>query len=101
MAKEGKRIKAARKAVESEKLYQLSEAISLVKKNAGAKFDETIELALSLGVDAKHSDQSVRGVVTMPNGLGKNIRVAVFAKDAKADEAKKAGAIHFLCFVVK
>ena len=72
--------------------YELSEAIKLVKKTASTKFDETIELALNLGVDPRHSDQMVRGAVSLPNGTGKTVRVAVFAKDDKADEARQAGA---------
>lgn len=92
MAREGKRIKAAKEAVELNKLYALTDAVALVKGNAKAKFDETIEVALNLGVDPKHADQMVRGVVAMPNGIGKTLRVAVFAKGPKAEEAKKAGA---------
>ena len=88
----GKRIKAAQAAVEKNKLYSLDEAVKLVKANATAKFDETVEIAINLGVDPRHADQMVRGVVAMPNGTGKTMRVAVFAKDAKADEAKAAGA---------
>ncbi len=78
--------------VDREKFYGVDEAISLVKGNATAKFDETIEVALNLGVDPRHSDQMVRGVVNLPKGTGKSVRVAVFAKGAKADEAKAAGA---------
>lgn len=74
------------------KLYSLEEAVKLVKERATAKFDETIEVALNLGVDPRHADQMVRGVVELPNGSGRSVRVAVFAKDAKADEAKEAGA---------
>jgi len=92
MAKIGKRTAAAKAAVESEKLYVLSEAVKLIKGNATAKFDETVEIAVNLGVDPKHADQMVRGVVSLPNGTGKNVRVAVFAKGDKADEAKAAGA---------
>lgn len=92
MAKQGKRIKAAYEGLDTQKVYSLSEAIALVKKGATAKFDETIDVAMNLGVDPKHADQMVRGTVSMPNGLGKTVRVAVFAKDAKAEEAKKAGA---------
>ncbi|SVE59391.1 uncharacterized protein METZ01_LOCUS512245, partial [marine metagenome] len=72
--------------------YELPEAIRLVKETASTKFDETVELALNLGVDPRHSDQMVRGAVSLPNGTGKTVRVAVFAKDAKAEEAKEAGA---------
>ena len=79
-------------AVDADKLYGVDEAIKLAKDNATAKFDETIEVALNLGVDPRHADQMVRGVVTLPKGTGKTVRVAVFAKGAKADEAKEAGA---------
>lgn len=92
MAREGKRIKAVKATVEAGKAYSLTEAVSLVKGNAKSKFDETVEVALNLGVDPKHADQMVRGVVAMPNGIGKTLRVAVFAKGPKAEEAKKAGA---------
>ncbi|WP_299346091.1 50S ribosomal protein L1 [uncultured Maritalea sp.] len=92
MAKLGKRTVAAREAVDRKKLYKLEEAIALVKSNATAKFDETIEVAINLGVDPRHADQMVRGVVALPNGTGRTARVAVFARDAKADEAKAAGA---------
>jgi large subunit ribosomal protein L1 len=92
MANLGKRTKAARATIDRKKVYDLGEAVKLVKANALAKFDETIEVAINLGVDPRHADQMVRGVVNLPNGTGKNIRVAVFAKDAKADEAKAAGA---------
>jgi large subunit ribosomal protein L1 len=91
MAKLSKRQKALT-AVDREKFYGVDEAISLVKDNATAKFDETIEIALNLGVDPRHADQMVRGVVNLPKGTGKTVRVAVFAKGAKADEAKSAGA---------
>ena len=93
MAKQSKRKQAALAAVDRERTYPLAEAVSLVKANAAAtKFDETIEIAMNLGVDPRHADQMVRGVVAMPNGTGKTMRVAVFARDAKADEARKAGA---------
>ena len=93
MAKQSKRKQAALAAVDRERIYPLAEAVSLVKANAAAsKFDETIEIAMNLGVDPCHADQMVRGVVAMPNGTGKTMRVAVFARDAKADEAKEAGA---------
>jgi large subunit ribosomal protein L1 len=88
----GKRIRAARESVDRVKLYPIDEAVKLVKERAKAKFDETIEIALNLGVDPKQADQMVRGVVNLPNGTGRTLRVAVFAKGAKADEAKKAGA---------
>ena len=87
-----KRIKSAREGIDPKKLYSLEEAVKLVKERAIAKFDETIEVALNLGVDPRHADQMVRGVVELPNGSGRSVRVAVFAKDAKADEAKEAGA---------
>jgi len=87
-----KRMKAALAVVDREKAYGLGEAVKLVKGNAKAKFDETIEVALNLGVDPRHADQMVRGVVLLPNGTGKTLRVAVFAKGPKADEAKAAGA---------
>lgn len=92
MAKTGKRIKNARETVERERLYPLGEAVKLVKDNATAKFDETVELAMNLGVDPRHADQMVRGVVSLPNGTGRSLRVGVFAKGEKADEAKAAGA---------
>jgi large subunit ribosomal protein L1 len=91
MAKLTKRQKALT-AVDSTKFYGVDEAIGLVKQNATAKFDETVEVALNLGVDPRHADQMVRGVVNLPKGTGKTVRVAVFAKGAKADEAKAAGA---------
>ncbi|MEC8029405.1 MAG: 50S ribosomal protein L1 [Pseudomonadota bacterium] len=87
-----KRIKSAREGIDPKKIYCLEEAVKLVKERATAKFDETIEVALNLGVDPRHADQMVRGVVELPNGSGRSVRVAVFAKDAKADEAKEAGA---------
>ncbi|MEC8476835.1 MAG: 50S ribosomal protein L1 [Pseudomonadota bacterium] len=87
-----KRIKSAIEGIDPKKLYSLEEAVKLVKERATAKFDETIEVALNLGVDPRHADQMVRGVVELPNGSGRSVRVAVFAKDAKADEAKEAGA---------
>ena len=92
MAKLGKRTKAVREAVAGKSDLTVEEAVSLVKTNATAKFDETIEIAMNLGVDTRHADQMVRGVVGLPNGTGKTVRVAVFARDAKADEAKAAGA---------
>jgi large subunit ribosomal protein L1 len=87
-----KKQKALAGSVDREKFYGVDEAISLVKKNATSKFDETVELALNLGVDPRHADQMVRGVVNLPKGTGKTVRVAVFAKGAKAEEATKAGA---------
>ncbi len=92
MAKHGKRYRAAHGTVDIEKVYGVSEAIALVKSNATSKFDETIEVAVNLGVDPKYADQMVRGMVSMPAGTGKDVRVAVFARDAKAEEAQKAGA---------
>jgi len=92
MAKPGKRIVKANEGIDRKKLYVLDEAVKMVKARAGAKFDETIEVALNLGVDPRHADQMVRGVVNLPSGTGKTVRVAVFAKDAKADEARAAGA---------
>ena len=92
MAKHGKRMKVIREAVQGKSLLPLGEAVALVKSNATAKFDETIEIALNLGVDPRHADQLVRGTVNLPNGTGKTLRVAVFAKGPKAEEATKAGA---------
>jgi large subunit ribosomal protein L1 len=92
MSKPGKRFTAAKATVNRDKLYTLEEAVKLVKDAAKAKFDETIEVALNLGVDPRHADQMVRGVCQLPNGSGRKQRVAVFAKGAKAEEAKKAGA---------
>lgn len=92
MAKLGKRTRAAREAVKGKENLTVEEAVALVKSNASAKFDETIEIAMNLGVDTRHADQMVRGVVGLPNGTGKSVRVAVFARDAKADEAREAGA---------
>src|SRR5580698_9853770 len=88
----GKRLKKAREGVDREKLYPLTDAIKMVKERAKSKFDETIEIAMNLGVDPRHADQMVRGVVTLPNGTGRTLRVAVFARGAKAEEAKAAGA---------
>jgi large subunit ribosomal protein L1 len=88
----GKRMTAANEAVDKNKLYALDEAVKIVKSFATAKFDETIEVAINLGVDPRHADQMVRGVIELPSGTGRNQRVAVFARDAKADEAKAAGA---------
>src|SRR5688500_13887845 len=92
MAKLTKKQKTQANSVEREKLYGVDEALGIVKSNATAKFDETIEVALNLGVDPRHADQMVRGVVNLPKGTGKTVRVAVFAKGAKADEATAAGA---------
>jgi large subunit ribosomal protein L1 len=87
-----KRIAAARAAVDRSKSYSLAEAVALAKANAKAKFDETIEISINLGIDPRHADQMVRGVVGLPNGTGKTLRVGVFARGAKADEARAAGA---------
>ena len=92
MAKIGKRLKKAYASFDNEKLYSLAEAVQNVKKNASVKFDETVEIALNLGVDPRHADQQVRGMVQLPNGTGKTVRVAVFARDERAEEAKAAGA---------
>ncbi|WP_170328792.1 50S ribosomal protein L1 [Ruegeria arenilitoris] len=92
MAKLGKRTRAAREAVAGKENLSIEEAVALVKANATSKFDETIEIAMNLGVDTRHADQMVRGVVGLPNGTGKAMRVAVFARGPKADEAKEAGA---------
>jgi large subunit ribosomal protein L1 len=92
MAKLSKRVKKAQEGVDIAKAYSIEEAVKLIKARATAKFDETIELALNLGIDPRHADQMVRGVVSLPNGTGRTLRVAVFAKGAKAEEAKKAGA---------
>lgn len=92
MVKVAKRTAAARSKVDRDQQYSISDAVRIVKENATAKFDETIEVAVNLGVDPKHADQMVRGVVNLPNGTGRTVRVAVFARDAKAEEAKAAGA---------
>jgi large subunit ribosomal protein L1 len=90
--KEGKRIRGAREGIEVTKLYPIQDAVKLIKERAKAKFDETIEISMNLGVDPRHADQMVRGVCNLPNGSGRTVRVAVFARGAKADEAKAAGA---------
>ena len=92
MSKIGKRLKAAREGVDRVKTYPLKDAVKLVKERAKAKFDETVEVSMNLGVDPKHADQMVRGVCNLPNGSGRTQRVAVFAKGPKAEEAKAAGA---------
>lgn len=92
MSKLGKRTANIREGVDPAKAYPLPEAVKMVKERAKAKFDETVEIAMNLGVDPKHADQMVRGVVNLPNGTGRSQRVAVFARGAKADEAKAAGA---------
>src|SRR6202012_4039983 len=88
----GKRTTKAREGVDREKLYPIVDAIKMVKERAKSKFDETVEIAINLGVDPRHADQMVRGVVTLPNGTGRTLRVGVFARGAKAEEAKAAGA---------
>src|SRR5690348_17532640 len=92
MAQTGKRIRSAREGIEVTKLYPLADAVKLIKERATAKFDETFEVSMNLGVDPRHADQMVRGVANLPNGSGRTVRVAVFARGAKADEAKAAGA---------
>ena len=92
MGKVGKKFLSAKKVFEEKKDLSLEEAVNLVKNNASAKFDETIDIAINLGVDPKHADQMVRGVCALPHGNGKDVRVAVFAKGEKAEEAKKSGA---------
>ncbi len=88
----GKKLVKAREGIDRQKLYPIAEAIRMVKERTQAKFDETIEIAINLGVDPRHADQMVRGVVTLPNGTGRTLRVGVFARGAKAEEAKAAGA---------
>jgi large subunit ribosomal protein L1 len=92
MARHGKRTRAVREGIDRTKLYPLDQAVNMVKERAKAKFDETIEVAMNLGVDPRHADQMVRGVCNLPNGSGRTVRVGVFARGAKADEAKAAGA---------
>jgi large subunit ribosomal protein L1 len=92
MAKHGKRTEKSREGIDRMKLYPIDEAVKMIKTRANAKFDETIEVAMNLGVDPRHADQMVRGVANLPNGSGRSVRVAVFARGAKADEAKAAGA---------
>lgn len=92
MAKSGKRIRAARQDVDRERAYPLEEAVKMVKEKSSAKFDETVDIAMNLGVDPKHADQMVRGVCNLPKGSGRTVRVGVFARGPKADEAKAAGA---------
>jgi large subunit ribosomal protein L1 len=88
----GKRVTKSREGIDVNKAYPLEEAVKLIKERAKSKFDETIEIAMNLGVDPRHADQMVRGVVTLPNGTGRTLRVGVFARGAKADEARAAGA---------
>ncbi len=92
MGKVGKRLKGAYEAIDREAVYDVAEAVKMVKEQAQAKFDETVEISVNLGIDPRHADQMVRGVVTLPNGTGKSVRVAVFAKGDKAKEAADAGA---------
>jgi large subunit ribosomal protein L1 len=92
MAEHGKRYRKAREGIDRDKFYALDEAVKLIKERAKAKFDETIEVAMNLGVDPRHADQMVRGVVNLPNGSGRTVRVGVFARGPKAEEAKAAGA---------
>ena len=92
MAKLGKRTRAAREAFAGKEDISVEDAVALIKANANAKFDESVEIAMNLGVDPRHADQMVRGTVTLPNGTGKSVRVAVFARGAKAEEAQAAGA---------
>jgi large subunit ribosomal protein L1 len=92
MSNNGKRLRKANEGIDREALYTVVDAVRAIKKNATAKFDETVEIAMNLGIDTRHADQQVRGVVQLPHGTGKTMRVAVFAKGAKADEAKAAGA---------
>jgi len=92
MAKQGKRMKASNEGRDREAFYSVEDAVKFVKDNAKVKFDETVEIAMNLGIDPRHSDQQVRGVVQLPHGTGKSMRVAVFAKDTKAEDAKSAGA---------
>src|ERR687885_464321 len=101
MARDGKRIRQARDGIDRTRLYRLDEALELVKDRAKAKFDETVEVAMNLGVDPRHADQMVRGVAQLPNGTGRQVRVAVFARGDKADEGRavefrveKAGIVH-------
>ncbi len=92
MSRTGKRLKEGREGIDRDHLYDLDEAIKMVKQRCSAKFDETLELAINLGLDSRHADQNLRGTVQLPNGTGKSVRVAVFAKEGKADEAREAGA---------
>ena len=91
MAK-GKRLAAAEKAIDSTKAYPLEAAVKLVKQTSRAKFDETVEMSMNLGIDPRHADQMVRGLTSLPNGTGKTVRVGVFARGPKAEEAEAAGA---------
>jgi large subunit ribosomal protein L1 len=91
MAKAGKRINKAREGIDREKLYALTDALTLLKERATAKFDETIEVAMNLGVDPRHADQMVRGVVNLPNGTGRTVRVAVFARQGRRSSRRRCG----------
>jgi len=88
----GKRLRTSYEGIDRDHTYGLGEAVKIIKQAAGSKFDETIEVAMNLGIDTRHADQAVRGAVTLPHGTGKSVRVAVFARDKKAEEAKSAGA---------
>lgn len=92
MAVHGKRVRKAYEGLDANKVYNLQEAVKIIKERATAKFDETIEIAINLNIDTRKADQSIRGMISLPHGTGRTVRVAVFAKDAKADEAKNAGA---------
>ncbi|MFA6022048.1 MAG: 50S ribosomal protein L1 [Rhodospirillales bacterium] len=92
MAKNGKRLRASYEGIDRQAFYELNDAVKLIKKAANAKFDETVEISINLGIDPRHSDQMVRGIVSLPNGTGKSLRIAVFAKGDKANAAKAAGA---------
>ncbi|MEE8506029.1 MAG: 50S ribosomal protein L1 [Kiloniellales bacterium] len=92
MARQGKRLKKVYETLTEEAMYPIEEAVKLIKQHAAVKFDETVEIAMNLGVDPRHADQNVRGVVTLPHGTGRAVRVAVFAKGDKAEAAKTAGA---------
>ncbi len=92
MAKSGKRMRSSLESIDRDAFYSIEDAVKIVKDNAKVKFDETVEIAMNLGIDPRHADQQVRGVVQLPHGTGKAMRVAVFAKDAKAEDAKAAGA---------
>ena len=93
MAKKGKRITGAYEGLERDKSYNLVEAVKIIKAATKTKFDETLEIAMNLGIDPRHADQNVRGVVALPHGTGKEVRVAVFARDAKAEEADRKSVV--------
>ena len=90
MAKSGKRMRSSLESIDRDSLYSIEDAVKIIKDNAKVNFDETVEIAMNLGIDPRHADQQVRGVVQLPHGTGKAMRVAVFAKDAKAEDAKAA-----------